>query len=176
MDESTLPPTPAPTRSGEVAPAPPPGTDAAIGWWLMRFSTQMHGAGTRFALGQDLHPTDVQAMAVLAAAGDALSAGELSRRLELSSGATTRLIDRLERVGHLRRTADPTDRRRRLVAITPGARATARDYFGQLATRVTDVLDDFDETEQVVLARFLAALVAAMEGLPEPPSEASSDA
>lgn len=144
---------------------PPAGT-SAVGWLLMRFSVQMHGAGTRFAVRETLHPTDVQAMAVLAAAGRPLTAGELAGELELSTGATTRLVDRLERVGHLHRAADPDDGRRRLISVTPTARATAGAYFGQLGARVEGVLDDFDPGEQAVVERFLASLVETMDELP----------
>jgi DNA-binding MarR family transcriptional regulator len=132
----------------------------------MRFSVQMHGAGTRFATREAIHPTDVQAMAVLSAAGRPLTAGELASELELSTGATTRLVDRLERVGHLARTADPGDGRRRLVSVTPTARATAGAYFGQLGARVEAVLAEFDPEERAVIDRFLADLVEAMDDLP----------
>ncbi len=152
-----------PDRAGHLGS--PAGTSTS-GWLLMRFSIQMHGAGTRFALRETLHPTDVQAMAVLAAADGALSAGELSTELELSSGATTRLVDRLERVGHLERHTDVHDKRRRLISVTPSARATAGAYFGQLGVRVEDVLDRYDTNEQAVIERFLIDLVAAMDDLP----------
>ncbi len=132
----------------------------------MRFSVQMHGAGTRFATREAIHPTDVQAMAVLAAAGRPLPAGELAAELELSTGATTRLVDRLERVGHLARTTDPDDGRRRLVSVTAGARATAGAYFGQLSDSVETVLCGFDPAERAVIDRFLGDLVDAMDDLP----------
>src|SRR5690606_11717094 len=41
-------------------------------------------------------------------------------RTGLSTGATTRLIDRLERSGQVRRTPDPADRRRVILEKTPG--------------------------------------------------------
>ncbi|WP_420593778.1 MarR family winged helix-turn-helix transcriptional regulator [Deinococcus sp.] len=40
-----------------------------------------------------------------------LSAKEVSRRVQMGSGATTALIDRLERRGYVRRTPHATDRR-----------------------------------------------------------------
>jgi DNA-binding MarR family transcriptional regulator len=144
---------------------PPEGS--AVGWLLMRFSTQMHAASSRFAVRRELHPTDVTAMAVLAAAPRPLTAGELAAELELSSGATTRLVDRLERVGHLAREVDPEDARRRLVSVTPTARATAGAYFGQLGDRVDEVFATFDADEQAVITRFLDALVTEMDTLPE---------
>jgi DNA-binding MarR family transcriptional regulator len=47
-------------------------------------------------------------------------AGELAELTGLTTGAT-RLIDRLEQSGHVRRTADSTDRRRVLVEQVPGS-------------------------------------------------------
>src|SRR4051794_1225890 len=42
---------------------------------------------------------------------DRMSAGELSRALMLSSGATTNRLDRLEEAGMIQRVRDPSDRR-----------------------------------------------------------------
>ncbi len=61
-----------------------------------------------------LSGTDYQATNLLALDGP-LSSGELAARLGLTTGATTRLIDRLERAGYLRRVHDPADRRRVMV-------------------------------------------------------------
>src|SRR3954453_2874430 len=44
--------------------------------------------------------------------------GDLSSKLELSSGATTNRIDRMERAGLVRRQPDPTDRRGVRVEMT----------------------------------------------------------
>src|SRR5215212_8376542 len=50
------------------------------------------------------------------------SPGELSADLELSSGAMTNRIDRLEARGYVRRRPDPDDRRGVLVELTPDGR------------------------------------------------------
>jgi DNA-binding MarR family transcriptional regulator len=44
--------------------------------------------------------------------------GALARSLDLSSGAMTSRLDRLEKLGHIRRLADPGDRRGVLVEMT----------------------------------------------------------
>src|SRR5580765_4434232 len=46
------------------------------------------------------------------------SPGQLAQRLELSSGAMTNRLDRLERAGLVRRLPDPTDRRALQVELT----------------------------------------------------------
>lgn len=130
---------------------------------LQQLGAHMHAVGSRFAARESLHATDVQALSVLAMAGGHLGAGELARALELSSGATTRLIDRLERVGHVARSTDPDDRRRRVVAITTSAQTTAGAYFGSLAATIEQVLAPYDPVEREVLRRFLGEVVTAME-------------
>lgn len=126
------------------------------------FGTQMHAVGSRFAAREDLHPTDLQALSHLAQASGPMTAGELARSLELSSGATTRLVDRLERMGHVERRPDDEDRRRRRIAVSPSARATAGDYFGQFSERIERLLETMDPQHHAVVAAFLSDLVAAM--------------
>ena len=64
-----------------------------------------------------LGATDYQASSILDLDGP-MTAGELASRLGLSTSATTRLIDRMERGGYVRRTRDAHDRRRVLVQHT----------------------------------------------------------
>ncbi|WP_226900320.1 MarR family transcriptional regulator [Nonomuraea phyllanthi] len=76
-----------------------------------------------------LNATDYHALNLLDLTGP-LTSGELAVRAGLTTGATTRLIDRLERGGHARRVPDPADRRKVMVesAGTPeGLIAAARN-------------------------------------------------
>ncbi|MFU8840057.1 MAG: MarR family winged helix-turn-helix transcriptional regulator [Nitriliruptoraceae bacterium] len=130
---------------------------------LQQLGSHMHAVGTRFAAREALHGTDVQALSALAMAGGHLGAGELARSLELTSGATTRLIDRLERVGHVARTTDPADRRRRVVTLTTSAQTTAGAYFGAIATTIAAALEPYGPEEREVVRRFLADIIEAME-------------
>jgi predicted transcriptional regulator len=72
-----------------------------------------------------LHPTDVECLEILGRGGQ-MTAGQLAARAGLTTGAATRLIDRLERSGYARRIPDPGDRRRVLVA--PDAERIGRDF------------------------------------------------
>jgi DNA-binding MarR family transcriptional regulator len=155
-DTSVGPPA-GPTRDSTADPT------SQIVELLHALGTQMHAVGARFAATEHLHHTDVQALSILALAGGRLTAGELARALDLSSGATTRLVDRLERVGHVARHPDTQDRRRRHVDITPGALATAGAFFGQLSATMEDVLAPYGPEDQRVIRDFLQDVVAAME-------------
>ncbi|MET3803133.1 DNA-binding MarR family transcriptional regulator [Nakamurella sp. UYEF19] len=74
-----------------------------------------------------LHATDVHALDVLQAGGP-LTAGQLAEKVGLSTGATTRLIDRLEKLTYVRRDADPQDRRSVKISVT----SESIDYLSQV--------------------------------------------
>lgn len=79
-----------------------------------------------------LGATDYQASSILDLDGP-MTAGELASRLGLSTGATTRLIDRLEHAGYVQRTRDTVDRRRVLVEHT----ASRPEQLGHIIASVT---------------------------------------
>ena len=89
--------------------------DAGNAMQAYQRSTQAFDDAVGRALG--LNPTDLRGLDWLV--DGPKSAGELSAGTGLSSAATTTLIDRLEEQGFVRRVADPTDRRRVLVEMTP---------------------------------------------------------
>jgi DNA-binding MarR family transcriptional regulator len=63
----------------------------------------------------------------------------------------------------VKRSTDPQDRRRRVVAITASAQSTAGEFFGSLAATIERVLAPYTPAEREVLRRFLADIVSAME-------------
>ncbi|MET7477522.1 MarR family transcriptional regulator [Streptomyces sp. NPDC005648] len=100
----------------------------------------------------ELGATDLYALNILQLAG-AMTPGELATRTGLTTGPTTRLIDRLEQAGYVRRTPDPDDRRKVIVepAGTPAALdkalAPARQRIAEILAGYTpdqlDVLYDY---------------------------------
>ena len=76
----------------------------------------------------DMHPSDLEALGFLIGEGP-VPAGRLSAITGLTSGAVTRMIDRLERDGYVRRESDPRDRRRVLVRVNPERLADAARLF-----------------------------------------------
>lgn len=117
----------------------------------------------RFAQTSDLHPTDVRALRILSDATTEVTAGELGDRLALSSGATTRMIDRMERGGYLARVRGTGDRRIVHVDMTPQAWAAAEAFFGRLGPVIDDAMGaDFTTDELAVVSRFLTAAAAAI--------------
>ena len=54
----------------------------------------------------------------------------IGRRVDLTSGAITSAVDRLEAQGLVVRASDPEDRRTRFVSLTPKGAARIREVFG----------------------------------------------
>ncbi|MFI6941229.1 MarR family winged helix-turn-helix transcriptional regulator [Streptomyces sp. NPDC050418] len=75
-------------------------------------AVMVHGHASAKSCG--LGATDLYALNTLELTGP-LTPGELGARTGLTTGPTTRLIDRLEQAGYVRRAADPTDRRKVIV-------------------------------------------------------------
>src|SRR5215468_8568266 len=78
-----------------------------------------------------INRSDLRCLDLLHEAGT-MSAGQLAAGSGLTSGATTRMLDRLERAGYLRRLSDSGDRRRVLVELTPRARKLAAELYGSV--------------------------------------------
>jgi DNA-binding MarR family transcriptional regulator len=117
----------------------------------------------RFAQDNGLHPTDLRAIINLLdaeRAGQLATPGWLGESLRLNSPSVTALVDRLERLGHVRRQRDPADRRRVLLTVTPEAKAVGWAFFGPLMTRLLDILRGYHEDELAVVHRFLTASAA----------------
>ncbi|MGW0749664.1 MarR family winged helix-turn-helix transcriptional regulator [Streptomyces sp. NPDC002587] len=97
----------------------------------------LHGLAGAEAAG--LQASEWYALSRITLAGG-LTSGELAAGTGLTTGATTRLIDRLERAGYVRRTADPADRRKVVVEAVAGTSAEVEAVVGPARRRIADVL------------------------------------
>jgi DNA-binding MarR family transcriptional regulator len=100
-----------------------------------------------------LNRTDLRALQALRGGG--MTAGTLARALGVTSGATTRVIDSLVASGHVARAPDPTDRRRVLVRLTPGAEDQVDRTFERLRADARGLLQTYDDAELETVAHFL---------------------
>lgn len=79
------------------------------------------------------------------------TAGDLARRTGLTSGAVTRMVDRLERSGWVRRTHDRVDRRRVIVEPVPERLDEVEPLFAGMAAGWSAALADYDEDQLLLL-------------------------
>lgn len=88
-----------------------------------------------------LNPTDARFAFYLAAAdGQGVTPKQAGEYLELSTGAMTSLIDRLEQRGHIERRPNPDDRRSILVRLTPSGSEVAREIGSVYGSAFREVI------------------------------------
>src|SRR3954447_6768531 len=113
-------------------------------------------ARQRAALARRLGLTDSEVLAVqhLARAGE-LTPGQLGALLQLSSGGTTGLIQRLQRAGHVSRHANPRDKRSAVVRLTPAIAVWAGEAWAPFVVEVDALALALSPAERDVVRRFL---------------------
>jgi DNA-binding MarR family transcriptional regulator len=120
---------------------------------LRRVNLQGSFFGQTVAIRFGLTESDVEALEVLLDSGSA-TAGRLSEVMGLTTGAVTRVIDRLEQAGYVRRVPDPTDRRR--VIIEVAERATAVETaLDRVSRKSAAEIGHYSEAELAVINDFL---------------------
>lgn len=117
-------------------------------------------------------------LAQLAREPDGTSMMELSRRLLVSAGNTTGVVDRLERDGLVRRQQDPRDRRVTRIRLTPRGRAFAQLLVPRHGRDVGEILGVLQPREQRLLRDLLGRLNRRLEdrlaaGMPPRPRPTS---
>lgn len=147
------------------------GREKDLGQVFRRYlsSVVLHAQAGAKAVG--LGATDLYALNILELSG-AMTPGELGTRTGLTTGPTTRLIDRLEQAGYVRRAADPGDRRKVIVepvdqpvdldkvltparrkigeivgSYTPEQRELLIDYFDRAADAFQQSVEEIAEQE-----------------------------
>ena len=110
----------------------------------------------RMSLGRllDLDPTEATAVLAIGRSGQ-LTPGELGRRLSMTSGGVTALVQRLERAGHIRRHPHPRDKRSALLSLEPRTLERASAVYAPLVADLDATVDRLDEAELGVVIRFL---------------------
>ena len=91
------------------------------------------------------------------------SPGELATELEISSGAMTSRLDRLEHQGFVRRLPDPGDRRGIVIELTPEGQAAWDRAAGIAGRREAFFASALTKTEQRQLNKLLRKLLVALE-------------
>ena len=91
------------------------------------------------------------------------SPGELANALEVSSGAMTNRLDRLEQDGLIRRAPDPQDRRGIKIELTDAGRQAWTDSTSAQAQKEAFVASALTKNEQRQLNRLLRKLMLEFE-------------
>ncbi|MGA4957462.1 MarR family winged helix-turn-helix transcriptional regulator [Streptomyces lavendulocolor] len=154
--------------SGPGMPLPPAGGDnptslQSFAVLLRRMNAEFNRIAQEFAQAHSLHLTDVQALIAILDADaededEPMTPGRLRRQLNLTSGAVTACVDRLEKSGHIRRVRAVDDRRVVHLHYAEAAKGLARDYFRPLARSTDTARGRFTDEELAVVVRFLTEM------------------
>jgi MarR family 2-MHQ and catechol resistance regulon transcriptional repressor len=92
--------------------------------------------------------------------------GELQRKILVSSGGVTYLVDRLTEKGLVERQECPEDRRARYAALTAAGEKLVKRIFPEHAQRVVAALSGLTKAEQLQATTLLRALGRAADEIP----------
>jgi DNA-binding MarR family transcriptional regulator len=135
---------------------------------LRALTVELDLLGAEFARRNGLHPTDLRALIALLDAARAevpATPGWLAGQLGLDSSSVTALVDRMERLGHVRRERDPHDRRRVRLRVDEPALAMGWSFFGPLIGTVVTAAESFTPAELATVDRFLRRVGEAVAGV-----------
>jgi len=107
-----------------------------------------------------LNSTDLECLDLLLLAGPT-TAGKLAEHTGLTSGATTAVIDRLERAGFVTRRRDKRDRRRVLVEIVQSGIDRIAPLYAPLQARVQELNRQFTDAELEAIVSYMTKALEA---------------
>ncbi|MFL5605300.1 MAG: MarR family winged helix-turn-helix transcriptional regulator [Gemmatimonadaceae bacterium] len=162
---------PAPDRSVRTRPrAPKVGTEAertALKLWIV-LSRAQSAVARHTEADVARHGLTIAEFAILEALyhRGPLLLGDLQRKILVSSGGVTYLVDRLDAKGLVERQECPDDRRARYAALTPAGEKLVKRIFPEHAQRVATALSGLTRAEQVQATALLRTLGRAAEEMP----------
>ncbi|MEU8460962.1 MarR family transcriptional regulator [Streptomyces sp. NPDC029003] len=110
-----------------------------------------------------LNVTDLTCLGHILGAGDTpLAAGDLAALTNLTTGAVTGVLNRLERAGYAHRQPDPADRRRVRVVADRAAAARVFAVYEPFYARLGALFDAYSPDEIAVIADWFGRATAEM--------------
>jgi DNA-binding MarR family transcriptional regulator len=128
-------------------------------------TAQSDRIGRYFARQNNVSNNDFHALLhvmVAETAGAPLTMAQLRQRMDVSPAAITYLVDRMIDAGHVRREADPADRRKALLRYENSGMELARTFFSPLSVHLRHTLAELPDTELIAAHRVFTAMIAAM--------------
>nr|WP_255645755.1 MarR family transcriptional regulator [Actinoplanes polyasparticus] len=108
----------------------------------------------RYAIADRLGLTvsDLECLDFLADAGSA-TAGQVAERTNLTTGAVTSMLRRLQQAGYVTAERDPADRRRVIVTLRPERIAELERPYERFAQRAGRLIEGYSAEEVALLVR-----------------------
>jgi DNA-binding MarR family transcriptional regulator len=102
--------------------------------------------------------TDSKTISALMQEGP-MTAGELAKRLSLTTGAVTGVVDRLEGAGFVKRSADPNDRRKVVVNLNAKRLQRLGRTYESMGETFQKVLEQYATEELRFLAQYFKTAI-----------------
>jgi MarR family 2-MHQ and catechol resistance regulon transcriptional repressor len=151
--------------TGRMADAPSKSSGVHLWLVLMKAHRALARHAARSIEPSGLGQSDFAVLEVLLNKGPQ-KVNDIGRRVDLTSGAITTAIDRLERRGLVVRELDDADRRSRVVRLTPSGRAHIGGIFEQHAAALEVASSGLTKTERKSLIELLKKLGIAADRIP----------
>ncbi|WP_239169895.1 MarR family winged helix-turn-helix transcriptional regulator [Actinoplanes xinjiangensis] len=115
----------------------------------------------RYAIAERLGLTvsDLECLDFLGDAGSA-TAGQIAERTNLTTGAVTSMLRRLQQAGYVTAERDPADRRRMIVTLRPERSAELEQPYERFAERAAWLVEGYSVEELRLLVRHHARMQA----------------
>jgi DNA-binding MarR family transcriptional regulator len=132
---------------------------------VRRLGTEVDGLDQRAASHFGIGRTDLHLLDRLRSAGPQTPTG-LARSVGLTSGGLSIALERLERIGYIRRSQHPNDRRSVLVETTEAIIPLEEQFFGPLIHEMRALLATYDDSDLATIRQYLdrAATVISRSG------------
>jgi DNA-binding MarR family transcriptional regulator len=129
----------------------------------MQFLGQMASTETALfhqtaAAKHGLGITDMKTVSVLMQEGS-MTAGQIAKRLSLTTGAITSVIDRLESHDLVKRTPDSKDRRKVIVVVNHEKLAESENVYRSMGEAFDKILQNYSTAELEFLVRYYEATI-----------------
>ena len=126
---------------------------ADIGW---RISTQTVFLHQAIAQTVGLNATDTKCIdMILSHSERTMTAGELSDKTGLTTGAITHILDRLERRRFIKRVRDTQDRRKVLVRVRPESLAPLVPKYEEVGKAYMGLAEEYSDDELAVICDYM---------------------
>jgi DNA-binding MarR family transcriptional regulator len=124
---------------------------------LRKVNLQGSFLGQTVAIRFGLSESDIETLEQLIDMG-ASTAGKLAEVTGLTSGAVTRVIDRLEQAGYVRRVPDPADRRRVIVEAVPDKVANVQAALNRVSSAGAEEIGRYTDAQLTLITDFLTRM------------------
>ena len=137
-------------------------TAEEITWATRRLDVAMSRLMVAFSRAVGISVPEMLALEHLDADGS-LGPSELARRLQMTTGAVTALVDRLETSGHALRAPHPSDRRRVVITRTQKADDDLTEEVAPMAMEILALAETLSDEERQAVGRVLDGFIAIVE-------------